>query len=142
MKPAAMAARATAVIIDALLVFLVLGPAVGLVTGQLHHSQNVVVLELNGWPAALWLGLSLAYWVVGEHVWGMTIGKRLFSIQVESREGGRPSWNQSLVRNLMRVVDGFPYLLPYLLGFLVAESSARRTRIGDRVAGTHVVARD
>ena len=42
----------------------------------------------------------------------------------------------------MRTVDGFPYFLPYLLGFIVAETSDQRRRIGDGLAGAHVVPRD
>src|ERR1700722_3620175 len=37
------------------------------------------------------------------------------------------------------LVDAFPYLIPYLLGFVVAKANDDRGRIGDRVAGTRVI---
>jgi uncharacterized RDD family membrane protein YckC len=36
-------------------------------------------------------------------------------------------------------VDGIPFVVPYLLGFVVAQADDDRRRIGDRVAGTRVV---
>jgi uncharacterized RDD family membrane protein YckC len=137
-KPAGMAARATAVIIDALFAFFVLGLLVAVVTRQTYHSSSNVGFNLHGGPAFFWALLSLAYWTVCERLWGMTIGKRLFSIRVVGPEGGNPTWGQSLTRNLLRVVDAFPYLIPYLVGFVAAEGNDERQRIGDRVAGTRV----
>jgi uncharacterized RDD family membrane protein YckC len=135
-----MAARATAVIVDALLAFGVLGTVVALVAGQAHHSHGNFSFNLKGWPAVIWIALSLGYWTVCERLWGMTVGKRLFSIRVESRDGARPTWGQSAVRNLFRLLDAFPYFLPYMLGFIVANTDEERKRIGDRVAGTRVIA--
>lgn len=141
MKPATMAARAAAVILDAVLVLVVLGPLVALAAGEWHRSGGSVGFHLHGWAALAWVVLSLAYWTVCERLWGMTIGKRLFSIRVEADGGGRPGWGRSAARNLLRPVDAFPWVLPYLLGFVVASASAERRRIGDRVAGTRVAHR-
>lgn len=135
-----MAARATAVIIDALVVLIVLGTVVGLATGQTQRSNGSVGFNLHGWAAVLWVVLSLGYWTVCERLWGMTIGKRLFSIRVEGRDGGKLTWRQSAIRNVFRLLDAFPYLIPYLLGFIVARTNDERERIGDKVAGTRVVA--
>lgn len=134
-----MAARATAVIIDALVVVIVLGTVVGLATGQTHRSNGTVGFNLHGWAAVLWVVLSLGYWTVCERFWGMTIGKRLFSIRVEGRHGGKLTWPQAAIRNVLRLLDAFPYLVPYLLGFIVAMANDERQRIGDKVAGTRVV---
>jgi uncharacterized RDD family membrane protein YckC len=134
-----MNARATALIIDGLLAFIVLGAAVALVTGEAYNGRGGIGFHLHGGAAVVWVVLSFGYWIVCERLWGMTLGKRVFSIRVEARGGGRPSWGQSTVRNLFRLVDGFPYVVPYLLGFIVAMGSGERARIGDRVAGTRVV---
>jgi uncharacterized RDD family membrane protein YckC len=134
-----MAARATAVIIDALVTLVVLGPLVGLATGQAHHSGGTASINLHGWPALLWIVVSLGYWIACEHLWGMTLGKRLFSIRVTSHDGLAPTWGQSATRNILRLVDGFPYLVPYLLGFVVAEGNEDRQRLGDKAARTRVV---
>jgi uncharacterized RDD family membrane protein YckC len=39
----------------------------------------------------------------------------------------------------MRLVDSFPFVIPYLLGFVVALTDDEKRRLGDRVAGTLVV---
>ena len=134
-----MAARATAVIIDGFLTFIVLGTVVSLFAGQAHHSGGNASFKLHGWAAVIWAVLAFGYWIVCERIWGMTIGKRLFSIRVQGPGGGRPSWAQSVVRNLFRLVDSFPYVIPYLLGFIVAKTNEERARVGDRIAGTRVV---
>lgn len=137
MTPAGMAVRAAAVVVDGVFVFVVLGAAVGVAAGESHGAS----FHLHGWAAFVWIMLSFGYWIVCERLWGMTIGKRLFSIRVVGDGDGRPTWRQSIVRNLLRIVDGFPYLLPYLTGFIVAETNTQRRRIGDRVARTRVAAR-
>jgi uncharacterized RDD family membrane protein YckC len=45
----------------------------------------------------------------------------------------------NLVRELLWTADGFPYIAPALLGFIVAASSRKSQRIGDTVANTYVV---
>ena len=139
MKPAATAARATAVIIDALIALFVLGTLVGLLTGQTHHAGSSIGFNLHGGRAFFWGALSLAYWIVCERLWGMTLGKRLFGIRVVGPDGDNPTWGQSVGRNLLRLVDAFPYVLPYLVGFIAAMTNDERQRVGDRAAGTRVV---
>jgi hypothetical protein len=43
------------------------------------------------------------------------------------------------VRWLLWIVDGFPYVIPNLVGFITALTSARNQRVGDMVAGTFVI---
>jgi uncharacterized RDD family membrane protein YckC len=133
-----MAARATAVIVDGLITFIGLGTLVAVLAGQTHSGNGGVGFNLHGWAAIIWLVLALCYWIACERLWGATIGKRLFSITVEGRDGGPPTWRDATIRNLLRLIDGFPYALPYLLGFLVAKTDQDRRRIGDRAAGTRV----
>ena len=45
------------------------------------------------------------------------------------------------MRNLLRVADGLPFVVPYLLGVVVALTGGDRRRIGDRAASTRIVAR-
>lgn len=133
-----MAARATAVIVDGLITFIGLGTLVAVLAGQTHSGNGGVGFNLHGGAAFIWLVLALSYWIACERLWGATIGKRLFSITVEARDGGLPNWRDATIRNLLRLIDGFPYVLPYLLGFLVAKTDQDRRRIGDRAAGTRV----
>jgi uncharacterized RDD family membrane protein YckC len=138
-KPADLTPRAVAVLVDGLITFVVLGYLVAYATGNSHHHGGSLGFHLNGWPAILWIVLSWAYWVVLEHVWGTTPGKRLFRLRVVGREGGNPTWGSSALRNLLRIADGFPFIVPYVVGVIVAGRDADHRRIGDRVAGTRVV---
>jgi uncharacterized RDD family membrane protein YckC len=68
---------------------------------------------------------------------GRTPGKRLNGLKVV-RAGGRPiTLVRSAVRNLLRVIDILPAF--YALGMLVVFATPRNQRIGDLVAGTHVI---
>src|SRR6202040_1016777 len=55
------------------------------------------------------------------------------------------SFGQSAVRNVLRVADGLPLLIPdvvpvmYGVGFLVAAFNLEQRRLGDLAAGTLVV---
>ena len=82
---------------------------------------------------------TFAYWIGFECLTGTTPAKRLFGLRVIGPDGAKPTAIQAVVRNLLRIVDGFPFLIPYLLGLFVALTSADRQRIGDRLAGTRVV---
>jgi hypothetical protein len=67
-------------------------------------------------------------------------GKALWSADETGRNGG--PGNSCDRRRTSRLVDAFPYVLPYLLGFIVARTNEGRERIGDKVAGTRVAAPD
>ena len=70
---------------------------------------------------------------------GTSPGKSLTGIRVISRHGGKPGIGKALVRYVMWIVDAFPYIIPYLTGFITALTDDQHRRLGDRVAGTLVV---
>ena len=82
------------------------------------------------------LGASFSYYWLCEGLFGATLGKALAGIQVRKQSGSRCGLRPSLVRNLLRVVDGLGL---YLFGFIVALFSKLRQRLGDQAAGTIVV---
>jgi uncharacterized RDD family membrane protein YckC len=82
------------------------------------------------------LAVSLSYFWLCEGLFGATLGKALAGIQVRKEGGSRCGLGASLVRNLLRVIDGFGL---YLFGFIVALFSNLRQRLGDQAAGTIVV---
>lgn len=88
---------------------------------------------------SIFLGVMLGfagYFVVLEWLFGQTIGKRVAGIVVVSRDGSTISFRQSLVRNVLRVVDG---ILSYAVGLVVMLVSEDYQRIGDVAANTLVV---
>lgn len=121
------------------------GPDSPDVFGQFTVNDDVWVVE--GGNAALYytlvIGFGLLWWVILPGLKGWTPGKRLLGIRVVDENGHCPAgiW-RNLVRQLMWVADAFPYLIPYLTGFIVALSSPGQRRVGDMVAGTYVVRAD
>jgi uncharacterized RDD family membrane protein YckC len=91
---------------------------------------------------ALWLFAALVissgYFMVFEIVWnGQTPGKRLLGLRV-IRESGYPIRPvDSVIRNLVRVVDWLP--VGYGIGVLVMLLNPRARRMGDFAGGTLVV---
>jgi len=79
------------------------------------------------------------YFVVMEGFGGATLGKRVLGLRVVTEAGATPGLKRSLLRNLLRLVDGLPAL--NLLGVVLILRSPERARFGDRIAGTRVVHR-
>lgn len=62
-----------------------------------------------------WFVLALANELVGTTIWGQTLGKRVYSIVVVSRDGSPLGWKRTIKRALGKLVpvplDGFGILL-------------------------------
>lgn len=97
-------------------------------TGGVANLFNAVVL--------LYL---LGYLVVLPGLTGWTLGKRLVGVRVVGRDGLPPGVPRSFLRQLLWIVDDFPYLIPGLTGFIVAMTSKTNQRVGDMVASTWVI---
>jgi uncharacterized RDD family membrane protein YckC len=67
---------------------------------------------------------------------GQTPGKRLMDIRVLSVDGQPINGVQAVMRNLLRVIDGYGF---YLVGLIVASMNNRFQRLGDLACGTMVV---
>jgi uncharacterized RDD family membrane protein YckC len=99
--------------------------------------------NLTGAPALIVMGLSsfafLAYYLCFEWWWGATLGKMLVGVKVSTADGGPIDFRRSLVRNLLRVVDGIGV---YLVAGITVLLTKRRQRVGDLAAGTTVTKHD
>ena len=93
----------------------------------------LVALFLIGTFLLLW-----GYYVAFELLWnGQSPGKRLFRLRV-LRENGYPiGFVESLVRNLVRLLDFLPFY--YGFGVVTMLVDSRSRRLGDLAAGTIVV---
>jgi uncharacterized RDD family membrane protein YckC len=76
---------------------------------------------------------SLAYFVVGEGYWGLTVGKWLMGLRVVDAEGKFPGPRRALIRALLRFVELNP------LGLVMVLATKERQRFGDRLADTYVL---
>lgn len=85
------------------------------------------------------VAITLAYFVVLEGGFGATVGKVVLGIRVRRPDGSRIGFGPALTRNLARVVDAFPYVIPYLVGGIAVIRSETDQRFGDRWAKTVVI---
>ena len=131
--------RLAATILDTILlisVFVLTGmAAIAKGGGIAENALSLVRTRPLEWTAAA-LAASLSYFWICEGLFGATLGKALAGIQVRKQCGSRCGLGPSLVRNLLRIIDGLGL---YLFGFIVALFSQLRQRLGDQAAGTIVV---
>ncbi len=124
MTPIGVGLRAVAIIIDIIILCIVIVP-LSLLAGQSTAVHLVVGL------------IGLAYWVVLEALKGATLGKMAMGLRVVKLvDGGAISWKESIIRNLLRIIDGFFF---YLVGAIIVWITKDKQRLGDLAAGTIVV---
>jgi uncharacterized RDD family membrane protein YckC len=124
--------RAVAIIID----MIVLGIIGWIIAMFVPGATTPEGFNLVGGPAFLWFFIGIAYYVVMEVQWGGTLGKMALGMKVVTEDGAKLDWGASLIRNILRIVDGFFF---YLVGAIVVWTSKKRQRLGDMVAHTLVV---
>lgn len=131
--------RAVAVIIDSIVLlipFYILGSVIASITGEGTSGG----FQLEGGSAMLLFGLmaviGFGYFILLEAFYGQTLGKRLVGIQVVSSDGTPIDLSASVVRNVLRLIDG---IFMYLVGAVFIWLSNSDQRLGDRVGNTVVV---
>jgi uncharacterized RDD family membrane protein YckC len=130
LRPAGLAARSLAFLIDQMIRF-------GLMYGAL-----IVVALMGGVGVAFWIVFAFAlewFYAIPFELsrWGATPGKRALGLKVVMESGLPVTPAASLTRNLLRVAD----FMPLLYGFGMLSMLMRRDfkRLGDIAAGTLVV---
>lgn len=71
-----------------------------------------------------------------ETMYGGTVGKLALGLKVVKEDGSPLDWQASIVRTLLRIIDG---LFFYLIGAILVWTSPTNQRLGDKVAKTLVV---
>jgi uncharacterized RDD family membrane protein YckC len=135
MDRAGVGPRAIAVIIDSLVFgvaaccfFLVIALAAG---GEFEQTGGPALLIQFGFGL-----LYYGYFIVLEGTSGTTLGKRVLKLKVVRVDGSPITMQDSVVRNLLRIIDG---LFFYLVAALLVWTSPEKQRLGDRLAKTIVV---
>jgi uncharacterized RDD family membrane protein YckC len=131
MKPSGLWLRSLAAIIDSTIVFF-LWYLVIATWGT--ASDGKVTLPWT--PANLLIMGTAAYWIVPEWLVGATFGKWSCDLRVVNMKGNKISFSQSMKRNVLRLLDFFPW---YLTGFIAAKLTPHHQRLGDLWAKTLVV---
>src|SRR5213593_2096980 len=138
---AGVGSRAAAAIIDTVLIVLgllalwIAGSALGGLSGG---------GEPTGWALADVILLSFltffGYFALFEALnGGRTPGKQALGIRVVMETGHAVTPAAAMVRNLVRLIDCYLPLLPFLPGLLMVFLQRRNQRLGDLAAGTIVV---
>lgn len=133
---ASLGQRVGALLLDTVIVMVPLFILAGVLFGDSQASGGQASVSISGVPFLLTVLVALAYFVVLELLTGQTLGKKIVGIRVVGDGGVKPSAGKVLVRNLLRVVDGFAF---YAVGFFVALASKKNQRVGDMAASTRVV---
>lgn len=125
MEPVGLGPRILAGIIDIIIMFLIIIPLT-FVAGQSMGAQIGVSL------------IGIVYFIVMEALKGATVGKMAMGLRVvKAADGSAISWGESIIRNLLRIIDSLPAF--YILGMIVIAVTQKKQRVGDLAAGTLVV---
>jgi uncharacterized RDD family membrane protein YckC len=123
--------RAVAIIIDSILLCIV-GYVIAMFTGGTTSTG----FNISGAPALILFLIALVYYVVMEVTSGGTIGKKVMGLKVVKEDGTPIDWGAGVIRNILRIIDGFFF---YLVGAIVVWVSKKKQRLGDMAAHTLVV---
>jgi uncharacterized RDD family membrane protein YckC len=124
MEPVGLGPRILAGIIDVIIMMLIIIPLT-FIAGQSMGAQIGVGF------------IGIVYFIVMEALKGATIGKMAMKLRVvKAADGSAISWGESIIRNLLRIVDGFFF---YVVGMIVIAVTAKKQRVGDLAASTIVV---
>ncbi|MCI0740661.1 MAG: RDD family protein [Gemmataceae bacterium] len=85
------------------------------------------------------VGAYFGYYFVFEGAFSRTPGKFIAGLAIAQIDGTRCTFRQSAIRNCFRVLEVNPLLFGCLPAAISMYYSAKRQRIGDRVAGTLVI---
>lgn len=139
---ASLTRRALSQLVDAALLG---APAVWAFTQFFAAADPEVMFGPGGGPlrflglmagAVAWGFLLLAAFSVGEGWWGVTPGKWLTGIRVVGTDLRPCGFGRALVRNVLKLVDGF---FNFLIGILMVAYTRDWQRLGDLAARTVVV---
>jgi len=126
---------------SAYLIDLAIRIGVIIICGIIFFFAGIVIGEnvSQGFWLLIWFLLDWIYPVVFEAgKRGATPGKRMLGLRVVQATGSPITFGQSVIRNFLRFIDGFP-LVTYAVGLGSCLASKRFQRLGDLAAGTVVI---
>jgi uncharacterized RDD family membrane protein YckC len=108
--------------------------------GEYETGPSSFEARWTGWRFVIaWIVLPALYYVLFEWLLSATPGKFVVGVRVRAAGGGRIGFTQSVVRNVARLVDAFPYAIPYIVGAIAISNSPTKQRLGDRWGKTVVI---
>lgn len=141
---AGLGSRFIAALVDSLIIVLTLGVLYAVVLGSINLTRFTLGLgDLAAtWSLAFLVLMSFlilwGYYVLFETLWnGRTLGKRWAKLQVVRLDGAPIGLTESIIRNVVRLVDFLPF--SYGIGVIAMFLDPQSRRLGDFAAGTLVV---
>ena len=132
--------RGIAWILDILFLSIFFLPATYLYSGKWMMGPEEHLWGISDPICLVFLFIIFAYLILMEAYAGWTVGKRVLGMKVVDEQGDKIGFTKSLIRNLLRFVDGLPAF--NILGIVLIASSPRDQRFGDRIAKTYVTKRN
>ena len=129
--------RGIAWALDILFLSVFFFPATYLYSGKWMMGPEEHLWGISDPICIVFLFIIFAYLILMEAYVGWTVGKRILGMKVVDGSGNKIGLSKSVIRNLLRFVDGLPAF--NILGIVLIASSPRDQRFGDRVAKTYVM---
>ncbi len=129
--------RGVAWLLDILFLSIFFFPATYLYSGKWMMGPEEHLWGISDPICIVFLFIIFAYLILMEAYVGWTVGKRILGMRVTDVAGQKIRLSKSLIRNLLRLVDGLPAFS--ILGIILIASSEQGQRFGDRIAKTYVV---
>ena len=141
MPVAGIGSRFVAILVD-YLIWTVAIIAIVIVIALVDPSLSRFSKVGEKWATAISIAIPFllfwGYFTLFEAFWdGRTPGKRIAKIRVIQRSGRGIGLFESMTRNLLRLVDQFPFI--YAVGVVSIFLTRDHQRLGDLVAGTLVI---
>src|ERR1051326_5906576 len=105
--------RLVALIVDVVLLGIVNGIIGFIFHAGMTNANGMVSYNSSGPGAALQFIIPIVYVIVMEAMWGATLGKMVLGIRVVKLDGSPIGWGESIIRNLLRIIDSIPFFIPY-----------------------------
>jgi uncharacterized RDD family membrane protein YckC len=118
--------RFLAILIDGILFGIVFG-----IINAVLGSKEVVI------SSGIGVVIYFLYFIITEATLGATVGKLALGLRVVKVDGSPISWVDSLIRNILRIIDVLP--TAYLVAAILVWTTKSNQRLGDLAAHTLVV---
>jgi len=112
-------------------------PATYLYSGKWMMGPEEHLWGISDPICLVFLFIIFAYFILMEAYVGWTVGKKILGMRVVDEAGNKIGLSKSVLRNLLRLVDGLPAFS--ILGIILIASSEKGQRFGDHIAKTYVI---
>ena len=126
--------RLIAYIIDSIIVGAAAAILFAIALFPMFIGNPFAFVNVFSFPFAMGL-LYILYFPIAETMYGATMGKRLLSLKVVTKTGGKPSFGQAFIRNISKIHQVL--LLLDLIGGLITSTDLHQ-KYTDRIANTTV----